>query len=61
MELKREGLPVGSCFIITLDLKSHLERGWIRFGPVVVRWWIILIDKYDMGKGLVTKSWGNKT
>ena len=37
MELKREELPIGSCFIVILEIKSHLKIWMDRLSPVMVR------------------------
>lgn len=60
VELKREGLPIGSCFIVKLELKSHLKIWMDRLSLVEVKCWIVLVNKYDVGQGLITESWGNR-
>lgn len=37
VEMKREGLPIGSCFIVKLELKSHLKIWMDRLSWVEVK------------------------
>lgn len=37
VEMKREGLPIGSCFIVKLELKSHLKIWMDRLSRVEVK------------------------
>lgn len=54
--LKKEDLPIGSCFIARLELKSHLRHGWI---DLAMRRWKILVNKCDMSKGSITGTLGD--